>query len=167
VGQGHALFHLLVTVGLLGLIASFHGIILVAGRAVFEFGRVGYLPELLGRTWERYQTPAPGLLFTMAVGFVALATGKTGDIITLAVFGALCLYIFSMASLFVLRRNEPELERPYRAPLFPWLPGIALFLALGCLGAVAYYNLQMFGVFIGINLISFALFRAFTSQEDV
>ena len=97
--------------------------------------------------------------------FVALATGKTGDIITLAVFGALCLYIFSMASLFVLRRREPELERPYRAPLYPWLPGIALVLAFGCLGAVAYYNRQMFGVFVGINLISLGLYRAFAPGE--
>ena len=166
VGEGHALFHLLVTVGLLGLIASFHGIILVAGRAVFEFGRVGYLPAILGRTSERFQTPAAGLLFTMLVGFVALATGKTGDIITLAVFGALCLYIFSMLSLFALRKQEPELERPYRAPLYPWLPGIALVLAVGCLGAVAYYNLEMFGVFIGINLVSFGLFRAFAPRES-
>ncbi|EDM74705.1 probable ethanolamin permease [Plesiocystis pacifica SIR-1] len=166
VGADHGLFHLLVTVGLLGLIASFHGILLVAGRAVFEFGRVGYLPAVLGRTWERYQTPAPGLIAAMLVGFVALATGKTGEIITLAVFGALSLYILSMASLFVLRRKEPELERPYRAPGYPVVPAVALVLAVGCFAALVYYNLALFGVFAAVVGVSYGLFKVFGPKPE-
>ena len=46
-GTDHPLFHLLITVGLFGLIASFHGILLVAGRATFEFGRAGYFLKCL------------------------------------------------------------------------------------------------------------------------
>ena len=93
---------------------------------------------------------------------------KTGDIITLAVFGALSLYIFSMASLFALRRNEPELPRPYLAPAYPLLPAVALVLAIGCLGAVTYYNRAMFGVFVAIMLGSYLLFRIVgpQSRED-
>ncbi len=161
VGDSHALFHLLVSVGLLGLIASFHGIILVAGRAVYEFGRVGYLPAALGRTWPRFRTPAPGLLMTMVVGFIALATGKTGEIITLAVFGAVTLYILSMCSLFALRRREPELARPFRAPGYPFVPALALALALFCFAALVFYNPALFGVFaliVGLSLGGFVLF---------
>jgi ethanolamine permease len=44
VGDNSILYHLLITVGLFGLIASFHGIILAAGRSSFEFGRVRYAP---------------------------------------------------------------------------------------------------------------------------
>ena len=40
--------------GLLGLIASFHGIILAAGRATFEFGRVGYAPKALGKVHKKF-----------------------------------------------------------------------------------------------------------------
>ena len=39
VGNNNVLYHLLITVGLFGLVASFHGIILAAGRSVLEFGR--------------------------------------------------------------------------------------------------------------------------------
>src|SRR5690606_9725728 len=46
-GENHVFYHLLITVGLFGLIASFHGIILVAGRSTFEFGRVRYAPAIL------------------------------------------------------------------------------------------------------------------------
>ncbi|MGH2565117.1 MAG: amino acid permease, partial [Ginsengibacter sp.] len=40
VGNNNAMYHLLIAIGLFGLVASFHGIILAAGRSVFEFGRV-------------------------------------------------------------------------------------------------------------------------------
>ena len=152
VGEGHVLYHLLVTVGLFGLIASFHGIILVAGRATMEFGRVGYLPKALGDVNPTRKTPINALLCNMLVGFIALLTGKTGEIITLSVFGALTLYALSMLSLFRLRRDAPELERPYRAPLYPALPLVALLLAGACLVAVTMYNPQIALIYTALML---------------
>ncbi len=158
VGDSHGLYHLLITVGLFGLVASFHGIILVAGRATLEFGRFGYLPKILGSTHPTRHTPAAALVANMLVGFVALATGRTGDIITLSVFGALTLYAASMAALFVLRRTEPELERPFRTPLYPVLPALALVLALGCLVAVALTNAAVGAVYLGLMVGGLGLF---------
>src|SRR5258707_3544688 len=53
VGGRGAMFHLLVTIGLLGLVASFHGILLAAGRAALQLGRTGYAPAFLGRVNAR------------------------------------------------------------------------------------------------------------------
>ena len=100
VGDSHLLYHLLIFIGLFGLVASFHGIILAAGRAVLEMGRVGYLSPALGKVSPRFRTPANALMANMVVGIVALFTGKTGEIITLAVFGALTLYIISLIAFF-------------------------------------------------------------------
>ncbi len=47
-GEQHALYHLLITVGLFGLVASFHGLILAAGRSSYEFGKVGCAPDFIG-----------------------------------------------------------------------------------------------------------------------
>jgi ethanolamine permease len=44
----------------------------------------------------------------------------TACIVTMSVFGAIVMYITSMAALFKLRRSEPKLIRPFRAPLYPW-----------------------------------------------
>lgn len=159
VGKEHFLYHLLITVGLFGLVASFHGILLVAGRATFEFGRVGYLPRAIGRTLPTRKTPAVALIVNMGVGFVALASGRTGDIITLSAFGALMLYILSMLSLFKLRQSEPDLERPYVTPFYPVLPAVACGLATFCLIAMFVYNLTVGLVFLSLFFGSWGVFR--------
>jgi len=84
------IFYKIITiVGLFGLIASFHGIILAAGRATFEFGRIGFGPKMLGKVQSRFRTPVNALLINMGIGIVALLAGKTGEVIRIACLGAL------------------------------------------------------------------------------
>ena len=165
IGKGHIAYQLIVVVGLFGFIASFHGIILAAGRATFEFGRVGYAPSILGKIHPRFQTPANALIFNLLIGMIALFTGKTGDVITIACFGALTLYIISMLSVLKLRRSEPELVRPFSVPFYPWTPLIALGIALIALAAITIYNPWHAGIYVLIILISFIWFRVFYHPE--
>lgn len=167
VTRDHFFFHLLVTVGLFGLVASFHGIILAAGRATFEFGRVGYVAEWLGVTHATHKTPANALIVNMLIGIVALFTGKTAEIITIACFGALVLYILSMVSLFVLRRQEPQLARPYRAPLYPFSPAVALVLATVSLVAITVYNPTLALIFFGMLIFGILWFRFFVGKTQI
>ncbi len=159
VSTDNVLYHLLITVGLFGLVASFHGIILAAGRSTFEFGRTGFAPAFLGAVHQRFQTPSNALAFNMAIGIVALLTGRTADIITIAVFGALTLYIVSMISFFVLRRKEPGMPRPFRVPLYPWFPALALLIALISFAAMVIYNARLAGIYLFIMLITFVIFK--------
>jgi ethanolamine permease len=153
------MYTMLLGIGLLGLIASFHGIIFAAGRATMELGRSGYAPAILGGVHATRHTPLPALLANMGLGIAAILTGHTGEIITLAVLGALVLYATSMASLFRLRRAEPALERPYRAVAYPVFPAIALGLALVCLVAVVRSAPGVAATFVGIFAVG-ATFRA-------
>ena len=112
VSESSVLYAMLVGIGLFGLVASFHGILLAAGRATMALGRARFAPQFLGRIDPRTGTPALALVANMAFGLAALSTGRTAQIITLSVFGALGLYVISMISLFVLRAREPELRAP-------------------------------------------------------
>jgi ethanolamine permease len=158
VDRGSPLFTLLLGIGLLGLIASFHGIILAAGRATMEFGRSGFAPAILGRINQRTHTPVVALVANMVVGVLAILSGRTGDIITLACFGAVALYALAMVALFALRRREPELPRPFRAVLYPVFPGIALALSLASLVILGVYNPVIAGVFAGLLGIGVAYY---------
>ncbi len=158
VGENNFLYHLLITVGLFGLIASFHGLILAAGRASYEFGKVRFAPPVFGKIHPTFHTPANALLLNMGIGILALLTGKTAEIITIAVFGALFLYFFSMISLIKLRMSEPELPRPFKVPFYPLFPYTALIITLVALIAMIVFNLVLFLLFFSIMLISVFIF---------
>lgn len=157
-GPDHPMYHLLITVGLFGLVASFHGLILAAGRSTYEMGRVHNLPAVLGRISPRFHTPANALAANMVIGILALLSGKTAEIIILSVFGALTLYIFSMISLLLLRKKEPGLPRPFRVALYPLFPLLALCIAIVSIVAMFIFNLYLGIIYFSILLISFLLY---------
>lgn len=157
VGRDNLLYHLLITIGLFGLIASFHGLILAAGRVTYEFGKVGHLPKILGTVHPRFRTPAVALLFNAGIGILALLTGKTAEIITIACFGAITLYILSLLSFFQLRRTEPELPRPFRAPFFPHAQRLALAIAIVSLASMLVLNPALGAIFVLLVGIPFSI----------
>jgi ethanolamine permease len=165
VGIDNPMYHLLITVGIFGLVASFHGLILAGGRSTFEFGRTGFAPAWFGRIHPRFGTPANAMLANTAVGMAALLTGKTGAIITIAVFGALTLYVMAMIAMIRLRKQEPELERPFKAPLFPFAPWLALIIAGISFVAMAIQDMKLAGIYLAILSGSWLLFRAFPSKK--
>ena len=164
VSSDNVLYKILIRVGLCGLIASFHGLILASGRATFEFGRVGFAPRFLGRVSARFKTPAIALIANMFIGIGALLAGKTSEIITFSVLGAMILYIVSMVAILKLRKSEPDLERPFRVPFFPITPIVALVIAVVSFIAMVWYNLMLSGIFVGIILVAYFIFRLFKPQ---
>ncbi len=158
-------FLFLTGIGLIGLIASFHGILIVASRSIMELGRVRYAPAILGRIHPRTKTPVAALLANMAVGLIALFTGRTSDIILIAVMGALTLYILSTAALLRLRVTEPDLPRPYRTPLYPLTPIVALVLSLVALGAMVWLHWKLAIAYAGIVGVAWVAFATFVPRD--
>jgi ethanolamine permease len=165
VGNNNFLYHLLITVGLFGLVASFHGLMLASGRSTFEFGRVGFAPSFLGRIHLKFKTPANALVVNMLIGIFALLTGRTGDIITISVFGALTLYAISMLALIKLRKKEPQLPRPYKVPLFPITPIIAFSIAIVSLIALAVFNQRLCLLYLLIVGICYGIFKLWNLRK--
>ncbi|SMO38096.1 ethanolamine permease [Solitalea koreensis] len=166
-GSNHLLYHLLITVGLFGLIASFHGLILAAGRATYEMGRVRNLPPFLGSISPRFRTPANALLANMLIGILALLSGKTSEIIIISVFGALTLYIISMISIIVLRRKDPHLKRPFVVPFYPVFPVLALTIAMVSFIAMVIYNLNLGLIYFAILTLAYILFKIFSTRNSL
>lgn len=164
-GDNHLMYHLLITVGLFGLVASFHGLVLAAGRSTYEMGRVKSIPAILGKISPKFQTPANALIGNMVIGIIALLSGKTAEIIVISVFGALTLYIISMVAVMVLRKNSPEMLRPFKTPVYPLFPIIALIISCVSFIAMLIYNLKLGLIYSGIVLGIFLLYKIFKKAD--
>jgi len=164
-GDNHLMYHLLITVGLFGLVASFHGLVLAAGRSTYEMGCAKSIPAILGKISPEFQTPANALIANMIIGIIALLSGQTAEIIIISVFGALTLYIISMISVIVLRKQEPEMNRPFKVPVYPLFPIVALLIACVSFIAMLIYNLKLGLIFSGIVLGIFLLYKIFKKAD--
>ncbi|HEX6429113.1 MAG TPA: ethanolamine permease [Niastella sp.] len=151
-------------IGLFGLVASFHGIIISYSRQLYAMARSGFLPEVLATVSKRFRTPYVALLAGGGIGVIALCIGNTAEVITLSALGAVVMYIVSMISLLVLRRKQPAMERPFKVPLYPWFPWTALILAVVCLIAIVWYNLWLSVIFFGLLILLIVLFIGFRKR---
>ena len=165
-GKSGLLYHLLITIGLLGLVASFHGLILAASRAIYEFGKTGCIPGIFGKIQPKFKTPANALILNFCLGIIALLTGQTAQIITIACFGAIGLYIFGMISLLQLRKTEPTLLRPFRVPLFPYFPVIALVIAIVSMIAMISLNIKLSCIFFAILVLAYIWFHFIVKRKN-
>ncbi|CAX58488.1 ethanolamine permease [Erwinia billingiae] len=173
VGENSGWMHMLVWIGLFGLVASFHGIILGYSRQFFALSRAGYLPAGLAKL-SRFQTPHRAIIAGGLIGIAAIFSDSwinlqgmtlTAAMITMAVFGAIVMYIMSMLSLFRLRRTAPELERSFRAPGYPIVPGIALVLAVVCLIAMLWFNALIGALFVAFMVAGYIYFLMTKNQR--
>jgi len=157
--QSHFFYQLLVGIGLFGLLASFHGLLLAGGRASYEMGKSQNLPVWLGKIHPTFQTPANALVINSIFGIIIVLTGATAEIITLSVFGAITLYIIAMLSVIRLRNCEPDLKRPFRVPGYPYTPYIALVLSLIALFSLTWYNIQLACGYFLLLSVSFGIYK--------
>jgi ethanolamine permease len=174
VGENSGWLHMLVWIGLFGLIASFHGLILSYSRQIFALSRAGYMPKFFGAVNEKFKTPHRALIAGAVVGMLAIAgdgfqfagQSLTANLITMSVFGAIVMYIVSMMSLFKLRQKEPNLDRPFKAIAYPLFPAIALVLAGISLVTMIYFNQQLSLVFFGLMALGYVYFSMTKHHRD-
>ncbi|MGV0169038.1 APC family permease [Furfurilactobacillus sp. WILCCON 0119] len=65
-------------------------------------------------------------LIQYVIAFVMMLSGQFDAITNMLIFVIWVFYCMAFVAVIVLRRKQPELNRPYKVPLYPWIPIIAL-----------------------------------------
>ncbi len=105
-----------------------NGLILAGARVYYAMAHHGLFfkgaRELNGRG-----VPARGLVMQGLWAAMLTLTGTYGNLLDYVVFAALLFYVLTVAGIFVLRRKAPTMERSYRAPGYPIVPGLYIVVA--------------------------------------
>ena len=164
-GKDHHLTKIFAGIGLFGLIASFHGLIIGYSRQIFALSRSGFLPKIFSTVNARFRTPHWALILGAVIGLISLFTGTTLIVITISALGAVVMYSISMISLMRLKKDT-DFKSSFKTPFYPWFPIIALFLSLVCIGAIIYYNLMLSLIFFAGLFVALLVFR-FSGKKNI
>lgn len=126
---------ILVIGGIGGILTSWNAFIIGGSRLMFALANSGFLPRKFGELHPRYKTP---WLAVIVIGVLSCLTPFFGRPILIwfvnaGSFGTVLAYIFVPIAFLVLRRNEPELLRPYRVKYGKTVGILAIVLGAGLL----------------------------------
>ncbi|MFO0968272.1 MAG: amino acid permease [Gemmataceae bacterium] len=181
---------------MISVFGALNGNILVGPRLLYAMGEDGLAPRALARLHPKHRTPvlATILLAAWSCGLILggallteyqlqsqLAEVAAGtlkevkapkpifDLLTdYAMFGAVTFETLAVSTIFVFRRKLPDVARPYRCPLFPWVPLLYLvvpaYVLVNMLTAQATEAALGFG-FIGLGVVVY--FGTVGRRQDV
>ena len=114
----------------IGALCGLTSVILVGlfgqSRILFAISRDGLLPEVFSRLHSTFKTPFIGLLFVSTVSAVLAAFTPIEMAVQLANIGSLAAFIIVAVAVMVLRWRSPEIHRPFKTPLMPLIPILAV-----------------------------------------
>ncbi|MCU1286210.1 MAG: hypothetical protein JWO13_2560 [Acidobacteriales bacterium] len=146
---------------IVSMMSAINAYLLMMCRIPFAMSRDGLFPKSASRV-NAGGTPDVALLVSTVVALAFIATGTFNQVVAVLAFFFALNYVLGLISVFVLRKREPDRQRPYRAWGYPWTTGFALCVYVAFLvGAVAsdlrnsVYSL----VILGCSYPTFVLFE--------
>ncbi|MCI0765209.1 amino acid permease [Bacillus sp. TL12] len=145
-----------------GAIAGLTTVLLVAMfafiRISYSMSRDGLLPKKLSSVHKRFQTP---FLNTWITGILAALLAGLLDLNLLANLvniGTITAFIFVSIAVIVLRKTNPNIERPFRAPLVPFLPIMSIISCMYLALNLSQVTLISFMVWIMIGILVYFVY---------
>ncbi len=157
---------LIVVGGLFSTMSALNASVLASSRVGFSMGREKMLPPALGAIHPRRRTPHVAVL-TTGIIIVAIAVGLPLEVVG---SGASLMFLLSFAltnaAMILIRVNEPDLPRGYKAPLFPWLPVLGIVFNLGL--AIYQFTFQPMAWYVGLAwmAVGAVVYYAYTKRAE-
>ena len=126
--------------GLASTTSALNATIYSSSRVSFAMGRGNDLPQFFGRIHPQNRTPHIAIYTSGALIIFFAALLPIQDVASGASLTFLLLFLLVNISLLQLRKKRPDLERPFRVPLVPWLPIFSILVQAGL--ALALFNVS-------------------------
>jgi basic amino acid/polyamine antiporter, APA family len=109
---------------IISLSASISAMTLAGPRVYYAMAQDGLFLDAASRVHPRFHTPAVAIMAQSLWAVVLVLCGTLSQLVSYTGFAVILFSAVAVASLFVLRRRNPEAPRPFRAWGYPWAPAI-------------------------------------------
>ena len=137
-------------------------------RIAYALSRRKLLPPVFDRVHPKFNSPYTALALTSLVAIIFVLTRSIDFIVYAIALGYSVTAIMVCLALIKLRKTEPKLFRPFKVPLFPYLPIIAVAVLLLMIITLSLESLALglaFGI-VGIVLMTLAKRRHKRQSQD-
>ena len=127
-------------------------------RIFYSMARDGLLPPWAAKVHPKYRTPHVTTILTgvFVAGFAAFA--PIDAIIELTNIGTLFAFVLVAVGILVLRKIDPDRPRPFRTPLVPLVPILAIVSCLGLMLGLPLDTWIRFGLWLLAGLVIYFLY---------
>ena len=117
-------------------------------------------------TLNKNDVPEFALWIQCAVASLLCLSGKYGDLLDMISFVVVLFYALTILGIFILRKNRPDIERPYKAFGYPVLPAIYILMAVAFCTLLIYYKPVYAGWGLAIVLAGIPLYFIAVANKD-
>jgi basic amino acid/polyamine antiporter, APA family len=134
--------------------------VMMTPRTLFSMSRDGLFFKQ-ARMVNSGGSPSFALIITCVLSIILIFVGKetSGRLLDIATFYFVFAYALGFASLLMLRKKEPDLERPYKVPLYPFIPWLMLILSAAFLVGAVISDSQNSIYAVVILILTYPVYR--------
>ena len=125
--QGGAIITIIILISLIG---ANNGFILTSARINYAMAKNKLFFKQAASIHPKYKSPSNALIIQCVWACILTFTGTFNQLITYIIFASWIFYGMSAGAVIILRFKKPELKRPYKTPLYPWIPIIFILFAI-------------------------------------
>jgi len=142
-----------VVVVIISMFGSLNGNILVGPRISYAMAKDELFFSKAADVHPKFHTPGNAIMIQGVWASVLALSGTFEEIITLVVFVNFMMWIAASSTVFVLRKKQPELERPYKVWGYPYVPAFFILFSSAIMINTFFESPQQSLMGIGLTLL--------------
>ena len=142
-----------VVVVIISMFGSLNGNILVGPRISYAMAKDKLFFSKAAEVHPKFHTPGNAIMIQGVWASVLALSGTFEEIITLVVFVNFMMWIAASSTVFVLRKKQPELDRPYKVWGYPYVPAFFIIFSSAIMINTFFESPQQSLMGIGLTLL--------------
>ena len=142
-----------VVVVIISMFGSLNGNILVGPRISYAMAKDELFFSKAADVHPKFHTPGNAIMIQGFWASVLALSGTFEELITLVVFVNFMMWIAASSTVFVLRKKQPELERPYKVWGYPYVPAFFIIFSSAIMINTFFESPQQSLMGIGLTLL--------------